>query len=192
MKTLFKDLLIYEVVLLGLGILMFMVLIAVLVIFVTKDKKISGLLLFFPLPIIMIGYPSIQGIEIANDRIKIAKNTEKLIENPDDSAAWKEASVAVERIEKRANTTKDFVNLSKTSLVLGNPEKASEYADRALQKDPNLQTAKDLKNLAVLNKAMENKDTLTVRSLEKAEVSEELRPVKKYLRRQRLTENTRK
>jgi len=184
MNTLFKDLLIYEIVLLGLGVLLFMVLIAALIYFISKDKKIAGLLWFFPLPIIMIGYPSIQGIEIARDRIKIAKNTETIIANPEDSVVLRETAIAVEKIEKRAKTTEDFVILSKTNLVLGNSDKAFKYAELALQKEPNHKIANDLKNLAALNVATFNKDSLTLMNLKKTKVSPQLRPVKRYLTRQ--------
>ena len=53
----------FEQVFMYLCILMFVVLLGSLVFFVIKGKELKPLLLFFLMPILMIGYPSIQEIK---------------------------------------------------------------------------------------------------------------------------------
>ncbi len=186
MKSIFGDLLIYEVVLLGLGILLFFVLITTFIIYVFKNEPVKKLLLFFPFPIIMIAYPSIQGIEIAKDKIRIAKTQEEIMNNPSDSVARKKTEKYANHIEKRANSVKDFTTVSKSNLLLGNTEKAITFAEKALKEDKNNQIALDLKKLAEYNQALQKKDSLYLKRTQAPRVLPELNPVKKYLRKSRL------
>jgi hypothetical protein len=56
----------YQLILLALGVLLFVVLLFLLIFSVVKKRPLKGLFLFFILPIIMIGFPAIQKISFQN------------------------------------------------------------------------------------------------------------------------------
>lgn len=186
MELLFKDLLIHEIVLLGLGVLLFFVLIITFIIYVYKNGPVKKLLLFFPFPIIMIAYPSIQGIEIAENKIKIVKTQEDMMKNPSDSIAIKKTIKYSNHIESRANSIEDFTTISKSNLLLGNSKKAIIFAKKALEEDKNNQIALDLKKLAEYNQSVQKKDSSDLKITKAPNVSPELNSIKKYLKKKHL------
>ena len=87
---LFNNLYLYEIVMLFLGVFLFVLLCAGLVYYIIKKDDIKKLLYFFVIPIVMIGYPSIQEIEIEKDKFALIKYTDRVLEDPDDAEAQKE------------------------------------------------------------------------------------------------------
>ena len=162
MKTLIQDLHLYELVLLFLGVALFLILIFALIYYILKNQEIKKLLYFFPIPIIMIAYPSIQEINISKDKLALTKYQQEVKNNPNDTIARQELEELSEKLEKRASTPKDILEISKAQLVLGNSQKAIYYANKATEVEkeraaqkPNKQTvaattayANELKNLA--------------------------------------------
>ena len=206
MKNLFDNLLLYEVVLMFLGVFLFMILSAALVYFIIKKRAIKSLLIFFIIPIIMIGYPSIQQISISADKIDLSKYQQAYIENPNDSIAKQQLQTLTAKLETRAESPEDIVQISKTKLLLGKPEEAIIYANKAIEKqkltnnnnssvtgtDPvNNQPpmiysqASQLKELAQLqNKITVESDSAAVNAkLENLEVNENLKGIKAIVRK---------
>lgn len=190
MTSIFGDLFLYEKILLGIGILLFFILITMLIYFISKNKKLTGLLIFLPVSIIMIVYPSVQGIEIAKDRLTISKNTHLLVENPKDSTAQDQIIKAIENLENRSKTSEDYVIVSKSNFILGNNEKATTYNNKALNQDPGNKNAKDLAKLIQYGNAMQVKNhSVTTEEIENMNVSPELRPIKTFIKKQKSKEN---
>lgn len=190
MTSIFGDLFLYEKILLGIGILLFFILITMLIYFISRNKKLKGLLIFFPVSIIMIVYPSVQGIEIAKDRLSISRNTHLLVENPNDSTAQDQIIKAIENLENRSKTSEDYVILSKSNFILGNNEKATMYNNRALNQDPGNKNAKDLAKLIQYGKAIQAESySVTTEEIENINVSSELRPIKTFIKKLKSKEN---
>ncbi|MBL4604879.1 MAG: hypothetical protein JKY02_04240 [Flavobacteriaceae bacterium] len=135
MDALFNNLFIYEIILLFLGVFLFMILSISFVYYIIKGKEIKKLLFFFMIPIIMIGYPSIQEIQIEKDKIAFTKYKERIKENPNDSIAIEKTEELVEKLESRASTPKDMAQISEAYLLLDKPEKAIVLADKAIAKE---------------------------------------------------------
>lgn len=162
MKTLIQDLHLYELVLLFLGVALFFILIFALIYYILKHQEIKKLLYFFPVPIIMIAYPSIQEINISKDKLALTKYQQEVENNPNDTIARQQLEGLSEKLEKRASTPEDILKISKAQLVLGNSQKAIYYANKATEVEkeraaqkPNKQTvaattayANELKSLA--------------------------------------------
>ncbi len=134
MKGLFDNLLLYEIVLLFLGVFLFLLLSFALIYYIIKKEEIKKLLLFFALPIVMIAYPSIQQISISSDKFELSKYQEAYIENPNDSVAKQKLEDLSAKLEKRAETPEENIQISKTKLLLGNPNEAIIYANKAIVK----------------------------------------------------------
>lgn len=154
MKELFSGLLLYEITLLVLGVFLFLILSAGLLYYIIKKEQIKKLLLFFLLPIVMIGYPSIKEISISKDRISLVKYQDMLIENPEDSVAREKVEEYTGKLEDRASGTDDMIRISKSKLLLGNNKEAVVFANKALAKDSTNQQAQDLKKLLSIQQKM--------------------------------------
>lgn len=148
MKELFDGLLLYEITLLLLGVILFLILSVGLLYYIIKKEQIAKLLFFFFIPIVMIGYPSITQITISNDKIELSKLHHQVMENPDDTVAVQKMEQLTEKLEKRASTSDDLVQVSTSNLLLGNNERATTLAEKALTKDSTNTAARDIKKLA--------------------------------------------
>ncbi|MHA7059788.1 hypothetical protein ACWGOQ_0021350 [Aquimarina sp. M1] len=133
METLLNDLHLYELVLLFLGIFLFLILSSGLLYYIIKKEEIKKLLLFFPIPILMIGYPSIKEVTISNDKIAFSKYQEEYIQNPNDTIVKQKLKKITQKLEERAKTPEDIIQISKAKLLLGNTTEAIEYADKAIE-----------------------------------------------------------
>jgi len=142
MYALFNNLYIYEIVLLFLGVFLFMILSGSFIYYIIKGKEIKKLLFFFMIPIVMIGYPSIQEIQIEKDKIAIVKYKEQIRENPNDSTAIAKTEELIKKLESRATNPEDIAKISEAYLLIEKPEKAIAFADKALEKEENNSTEK--------------------------------------------------
>jgi hypothetical protein len=152
MKELFDGLLLYEITLLMLGVFLFLILSIGLLFYIIKKEQVKKLFFFFIFPIIMIGYPSIKEVSISKDRITLTKHQEDYMENPRDSVAKQKVEEYTAKLEKRASSPEDIVQISKSYLLLGESRKATSLADKALEKEDEEGTAseeaRDIKKLA--------------------------------------------
>src|SRR5882762_5374270 len=91
----------YEVIMLVLGILLFLVLIFVLLRSVVKDQPWGKLVPFFLVPIFMIGFPAFKKLSYDDGKVELEKVTHSLSEHPTDSATRRQAAAAIRELEKR-------------------------------------------------------------------------------------------
>ncbi|NER12063.1 hypothetical protein GWK08_01295 [Leptobacterium flavescens] len=135
MKAFFEDLYPFELVLLFLGVFLFLILCAGLIYYIVKKSEIKRLLMFFPIPIIMIAYPSIKEIQIGDYKIAMKEYKQRLLENPEDKEAEEKLREVTEKLEKRASTSEDIKAVSVANLLLGNSEKVIDLTNKAIEKD---------------------------------------------------------
>lgn len=191
MKDLFSGLLLYEITLLILGVILFLILSAGLLYYIIKKEQIKKLLLFFLLPILMIGYPSIKEISVSKDRIALVKYQDMLITNPEDSVAREKVEEYTGKLEERASTTDDMVRISKSNLLLGNSREAAYYANKALDKDSTHEQARDLKKLVSVQETLkeqlqatdnpEREETIVNNMMDTVKVVQEYSNLKPFL-----------
>lgn len=123
-----SNLLLYEIVLLILGAILFILLCCALIYSILKKEPIKRFLLFFPIAIAMIAYPSIQELRYENGKISLTTQQEELISNPEDEETRKILEENVHDLENRASSGDDFLELSNAYFLLEDPEKAIELA----------------------------------------------------------------
>ncbi|WP_372947687.1 hypothetical protein [Mariniphaga sp.] len=160
MENLLDGLLLYEITLLILGVILFLILSIGLLYYIIKKEQIAKLLFFFFIPIVMIGYPSITQITISNDKIELTKWQNQVLDDPEDSVAVQKMQELTTKLEKRASTTEDLVQVSTSNLLLGNNEKAENLADKALEKDKTSTAALNIKQMARVQESIKNKPVL--------------------------------
>lgn len=141
-----EGLLSFERVLAVLGIVLFAVLVLAFVMFVFQKRSVNGLLPFFLLPIVMIGFPGIKKISYENGKIELETALVRAEQNPNDKVAQEGLRAAVEKVAPRASDDpKTNVLVARAFRKLGQPERALAHAETAVRKDPNLLDARALR-----------------------------------------------
>ena len=190
MEGIFSGLLLYEVVLLILGVFLFLILSVGLLFYIIRKEQIKKLLLFFVLPIIMIAYPSIKEISISKDKIQLTKYQEEFIKNPNDSVAREKVIEYTKKLEDRASSPEDNVQISKSKLLLGNHNEAIDFANKASSKDSANAEARNIRSLATLEKTVQESPQESVRNvqmdsiIQDLPVSREIQQLKPFLSKQ--------
>ena len=127
----FDGLHLYEVVLLILGVLLFLALLTILIIWALRNRSIKPLLLFFIIPILMIGFPAISKIKFDKDGVEINKLTKEVVEDPSNPALKSKLENLVQEVKPRAGDSQNgLVKVARAEAVLGNHEKAVKTLDQ--------------------------------------------------------------
>lgn len=141
----FDGLYLFEWVLMALGVILFIVLVIAFFYQLTHNRSVGVLLAFFLVPIAMIGYPSLQSIQISDNKLSLEKKADAVLANPTDTTARNELQQQVEKLSSRSFADPaTLTTLSKAEFALGNDQVAKNNLEKALQKDPQLPAAKQL------------------------------------------------
>jgi hypothetical protein len=135
--SLLEGLLLHEIIFLFLGILLFLVLLFVLVYYVIMSRKIKTLPAFFIIPIIMIGWPSIEKIKFSGSLGSLEMALKSLQADPSDPAALAVVQEGISEIESRPvfKTSTERI-LSDAQEAMADTTKAIYYLDRILTVKP--------------------------------------------------------
>lgn len=151
--NLLDGLYLYEVVMLALGVVLFLVLLIAFAVQIIRGHAYGKLLSFFVLPIIMVGYPSIESIEFSDGVIKIAKLTHALQENPTDDSLRTQLASHVEAVSGRVVTKSNTaIRLARAEFALGDSVAAEQRINTLLQKSPRQPAALKLKEQVTLER----------------------------------------
>jgi tetratricopeptide (TPR) repeat protein len=135
----------FEWVLMVLGVILFVVLVVAFFYQLTHNRSVGMLLAFFMVPIAMIGYPSLQSIQISDNKVSLEKKADAVLSNPADTTARNELQQQVEKLRSRPfSDPATLTTLSKAEFALGDDQVAKNNLEKALQKDPQLPAAKQL------------------------------------------------
>jgi tetratricopeptide (TPR) repeat protein len=141
----FDGLYLFEWVLMALGVILFIVLVIAFFYQLTHNRSVGMLLAFFMVPIAMIGYPSLQSIQISDNKVSLEKKADAVLANPADTTARNELQQQVEKLRSRSfSDPATLTTLSKAEFALGDDQVAKNNLGKALQKDPQLPAAKQL------------------------------------------------
>jgi hypothetical protein len=97
--AIFEGLFPFEIVLLVLGVVLFLVLLALLVFSVISKQNIKVYALLLPIPIVMIGWPGIQKIKIDRDGIEIDRLVSELRNEPNNKIALQQLTQKLQQTE---------------------------------------------------------------------------------------------
>lgn len=134
-----------EMVLLVAGGILFVALLIVFLWNTMNRQPVTGLLLFFVFPIVMIGFPTIQSIKIGEEGAEIDNQVSTVQANPKDEGARKALELTLNNLKGRQfNNPHTNTSIASAELALGQKDAAAQRLQEALNKDPNLESAKDL------------------------------------------------
>lgn len=136
----------YEIVLAGLGTLLFVLLIPILIRQILRDRPYGGLLAFFILPVGMIGFPGIQSFQYENGKFLLEKYAHDLQQNPTDAALREKVAKQVEQVSARpSNDPETKTKVAQAQFELGDHQAAEAAVDQVLKVQPQLPAAVQLK-----------------------------------------------
>jgi tetratricopeptide (TPR) repeat protein len=142
----FDGLYAYEIVLLILGTVLFVAILIAFLRQVFTKQAYGGLLAFFVLPIIMIGFPAFQSFKIAGIEADLAARTQAVQQNPTNEQARAALQQDAEQLGSRPLADAQVnANLAAAQYALGNEDAAKLNLQKALQANPALPAAQDVK-----------------------------------------------
>jgi len=174
MTNLFEGMLLWEIILLSLGVVLFLTFIGGFIYLLRKDKLKMSYGGFFFIPIVMIAFPSIRSASFWNGLVEIETLTNEIEENPDATDAIKELE---ERISKQENapirTEEQLETKARANVVLEHYDVAEEQAEEILKKDPENEVAIIVKARVSVIKAQEalTKDATNEKARKKEETN---------------------
>lgn len=129
----------FEIVMLFLGILFFVILALLLIYQLKHGKPAAGLAAFFLLSIVMIGFPSIKSVQIGDIGARIARANEDLQADPANPQIKENLKKQVNQISDRPfSNLKTLINIHDAQIATGQPEKANKTAERIRQINPSV------------------------------------------------------
>jgi len=172
---LFDGLHLYEVALAVAGVLLFLVLLLLLARQVWTQRPYGGLLVFFALPVIMIGWPSIQKVKIGADFISLEKDLATLQQNPKDATIRKNVAEQVKKLTSRPISNTDIVaTIAKAQFELGDQTASEATVDKALAVAPHAAGLLEVKKRIQLNERLKDLTTIVEKNPANIEAKSEL------------------
>jgi Flp pilus assembly protein TadD len=135
-----------DIVLLFAGVVLFVVLLIAFLRQIFTNRPYKGLLMFFFVPIVMIGWPAISQIKIEQGVVEIQKQTDAVQKNPQDAQARGALQAQLKDLEGRPfKDPKTLASIGRAQFALGNETAAQTNLQKALATNPTEEKAQDLK-----------------------------------------------
>ena len=135
-----------EVVLLVLGVVLFLVLVFAFIYQLLRHRSLKPLLLFFLVPVLMIGYPTIKSVQYKDGALTLDKMTRELAANPTDVKLREALDEKVKDVAPRVgNSPKDAVTLAQAQFELGREDEAARSLARVPASKGSLPEVRELR-----------------------------------------------
>jgi hypothetical protein len=133
----FDGMFLYEITLLFLGIILFLVLIIILIGKVYTRQSINVLIPFFVLPVIMIGFPGVSQANFMNGMLTLQTKTNLALEQPGNQELLDEISQEAANLSTRPiRRSENLMILGKAYEAVGQHNRAEHMAETVLQQQP--------------------------------------------------------
>ncbi|MEC3881881.1 EGFR-like transmembrane domain-containing protein [Parapedobacter sp. 10938] len=171
----------HEVAMFVLGGLLFMVLLFLIVLFALRKRQLKPLLLFFIIPIVMLGWPSIAKIQLNQEGLMLVNNLKELEKYPDNETLQNKVEQSIQVLEeKNVNAPDKLADIARAKYLLGKNKAALETiskipeADKAVLGVADLQrtihTTQDIERKLEKAKASPTPESLEILKITKAQI----------------------
>ncbi len=171
----------HEVVMFMLGGLLFMVLLFLIVLFALRKRQLKPLLLFFIIPVVMLGWPSIAKIQLNQEGLMLVNNLKELEKYPDNETLQNKVEQSIQVLEeKNVNAPDKLADIARAKYLLGKNKAALETiskipeADKAVLGVADLQrtihTTQDIERKLEKAKASPTPESLEILKITKAQI----------------------
>ncbi len=114
----------YEVLMLGFGSLMFLVLLVLLVLFAVRKRSLKQLLLYFGIAVLMLGWPSVQKIKIDKTGVEVDKAAEQYAEKPTEENKKKVEDLIGELKERQVKNPDVVEKIARAQFMIGKTQES--------------------------------------------------------------------
>jgi tetratricopeptide (TPR) repeat protein len=169
----FDGMFLYEITLLFLGIVLFLVMIVILIGKVYTRQSLNVLIPFFVLPVVMIGFPGISQANFMNGMLTLQTKTNLALEQPDNQELLDEISQEVANLSSRPiRRPENLMILGEAYEAVGKNNEAERVSEAVLQKQPDNADAQNLQLRLSLRENIEQvrenpEDTQAVREMKR-------------------------
>lgn len=122
--SIFRGLFPYEILIMGLGALLFVVMLIALMAYLFRGKSVVGLVVFFVLSIGMLGFPALKAIQYKDGLLSLEFNEQQLQRNPEDAQAREGLKIGLKAVEGRPADAKASLAIAKAQWAMGNEQAA--------------------------------------------------------------------
>lgn len=120
-----------EVLMFILGGLLFLVLLFLIILFALRNKSLKPLLLFFIVPLIMLGWPSINKIKIDATGVDLVKSLKELEKAPDDTTLQAVVERNLAELEsKQISSPETLTAIAEAQFALGQEDVALQTLEQ--------------------------------------------------------------
>ncbi len=152
---LFENMATYEVILLILGCVLFLISLVGIIIGMIRRETLKKYIPLLFIAIVMIGFSAIKKVSLGNDFISIEKNSNDYLNDPSDTATLSKLAENYKKINPDLlQTPQDLTSYAKAAMLLGENEISIKYVNKALDMDKNYGPANDVKAQAESNMAI--------------------------------------
>lgn len=168
----------YEIVLLVLGVVLFLVLLICLAILVMRAKPFVKLVPFFAIAIIMIGFPSISSIEFSNGVVRIDKDTHDLQQDATNKSLRDALANEVANLSRRPSSDPAvIVTMAHAQIALGRNAEAIASFNKAAKLAPQLPQVIELRQRLELDNKLTDLATKVEQQPSDSAAREELQKI---------------
>jgi len=170
----------YEIVIMGLGALLFVVMLIGLAAYLIKGKPVTGLVVFFVVSLAMLGYPGLKSLQYKDGVVSLEFNEQKLQQNPEDAQARAGLNRGLSIVDGRPTDAKASLTIAKALWALGNEQAAVTSLQPALGSQATTQDATALNQRIQSVQKLEHLTTQAEQnpsSVDKTELEQQLNQV---------------
>ncbi|MGK6352092.1 hypothetical protein [Parapedobacter sp. DT-150] len=121
----------HEVAMFAFGALLFMVLLFLVVLFALRKRPLKPLLLFFTIPVVMLGWPSVAKIQINAAGVALENNLRNYQTDPADQENQKALEANIEVLETSGvQNPESLMNIARGKYLLGKDREALQTIDK--------------------------------------------------------------
>jgi hypothetical protein len=146
-STLFEGMFLYEITLLLLGVLLFLVMIVILVIKASTRQPIMVVIPFFIIPVLMVGFPGIQNFKFMNGLAEVEMRSDEIARGQENAELRSEQRRQLELLSLRPIRHPDnqFI-MAEAFEAIGDLEEAKHYNELVIEQQPDNRDANRLQS----------------------------------------------
>ncbi len=114
----------YEVLMLGFGSLMFLLMLVLLVVFAVGKRPLKQLLLYFGIAVLMLGWPSLQKIKIDKTGVEVEKSAEQYAQQPTPENKKKVEDVIQELKDRDVKDPEVVKKIARAEFMIGRTQES--------------------------------------------------------------------
>ncbi|GEM_PF-1206014 len=146
----------YEVLMLALGSLMFLVMLTLLIIFAAQRRSLKQLLYYFIIPVIMLGWSSLQKIKIDAKGIELDKTLAEYEKKSSEENKEKVEALIEDLKNRDVNDPAVVKKIARAEFMIGKPQESLKTIETLPDKEKKDSSVNNLKSSILISESLKN------------------------------------